>query len=318
MKNRVLYFPYIRIPKSTWLTQMLLYWDQVASIVPYEFIQRPGKLGRYMRSLVEEELVFQVIPGQHIYEISNFEGAFQGYLDDLGAEADRRRAQFAEGNTFEIHIEKMGGIGDALVHQKLAKYSRSSWYEVEADTATDFMSYLAIVLGQLPSVDSSPFTDEVAFLERFAHVGVAEDCVDQQLQALRIQVLERVLPVPSDPIEPTAIRAFKNKHAKLLDDFRRRVERELVAAAAINDDTLRQRRLDIFFNESDASIEEIQAAMSGAGWETVKASFKVLAAIPGASQVFGLVAALLDASPERQLTGPSRDFAYAAYARATF
>jgi hypothetical protein len=38
LKKRVLYFPFIRVPESTWLTQMLLHWDQVCSIVPYEFI----------------------------------------------------------------------------------------------------------------------------------------------------------------------------------------------------------------------------------------------------------------------------------------
>jgi len=76
---------------------MLLYWDQVSSIVPYEFTQRPESLGPYMRSLVEQELVFQVIPGAHIYDIPNFEGAFQVYLHALGPEAARRRAQFASG-----------------------------------------------------------------------------------------------------------------------------------------------------------------------------------------------------------------------------
>jgi len=30
MANKVLYFPYIDVPQSTWLTGMLLYWDAVA------------------------------------------------------------------------------------------------------------------------------------------------------------------------------------------------------------------------------------------------------------------------------------------------
>ncbi len=316
MKNRVLYFPYIRVPRSTWLTQMLLYWDKVSSIVPYEFINRPESLGPYMESLLREELVDQVIPGMYIYEIPNFEQSFQTYIDGLGVGMARRRVRFAQGRRLKVHIEKMGEIAHALAGQGLAHEGPYPWYEVEADTADDFMSYLAAALGQLERVDSSPVTNRAAYLRRFTHAGVAEDRVFQQLQSLRTSVLKKVLPVPSHEVEPSAIRAFKDRHGQLLADFRWRVERELVAAAAIEDDLLRQRHLDIFFDESAARVEEIQAAMRGERWETTKASLSVLAAIPGVPQMFGLAAALWDALSGRQRQAASRDFAYAAYVRA--
>jgi len=316
LKNRVLYFPYIRIPKSAWLTQMLLYWDKVSSIVPYEFTQKPESLGPYMQSLLEHELVVQVIPGMYIYEIPNFERAFQAYIDGLGPEVNRRRTQFEGGRRLKVHIEKMGALGHALAEQGLANEGAYPWYDVEADTANDFMSYLAATLGQLATVDSAPITDGAAYLRRFAKAGVAEDRVLQQLQSLRTQVLERVLQVPSHHVEPSAIAAFKSRHGELLADFRRRVERELVTAAVIADDALRQRQLDIFFEESAARIEEIQAAMGDARWDTTKASLSVLAAIPGVPQVFGLAAALWAALSGSQRPVPSQDFAYAAYARA--
>jgi len=316
LKKRVLYFPYIRIPKSAWLTQTLLYWDKVSSIVPYEFINRPESLGPYMQGLLQEELVDQVIPGMYIHEIPNFEPAFQTYIDGLGAEMDRRRARFARGRRFKIHMEKMGGIGHALAGQGLAREGPHPWYEVEADTADDFMSYLAAVLGQIERVDSSPVTNRAAYLRRFAHAGVAEDRVIQQLQSLRTAVLKKVLPVPAHDLDPSAIRAFKDRHGHLLADFRWRVERELVAAAAIGDDILRKRHLDIFFDESAARAEEIQAAMRGARWETAEASLSVLSAIPGAPQMFGLAAALWNALSGRQRQATSQDFAYAAYVRA--
>ena len=295
---------------------MLLYWDQVSSIVPFEFIHNPESLGPYMRGLVEQELVFQVIPGAYIYEIPKFEEAFQAYLDALGPEATRRRELFKKGCTSEIHIEKMGDIAKALVEQQLARFSKKSWYEVEDETANDFMSYLAVVLGQLEQVDSSPVTDKAPYLDRFANAGVPQNDVVQQLQPLRSQVLERVLPVPSHTVEPSAIRSFKNRHADLLADFRRRVERELVAAAVIDNEALRQRRLDIFFEESDDRIEEIKAAMRGSGWATIEGSVKVLSAIPGVPPVVGLAAALWDALSDRRQPGAFQDFAYAAYARA--
>jgi hypothetical protein len=32
--NTALYFPHIAVPKTPWFTQVLLYWDKAATIVP--------------------------------------------------------------------------------------------------------------------------------------------------------------------------------------------------------------------------------------------------------------------------------------------
>ncbi len=315
MKSRVLYFPYIRVPESNWLTQMLLYWDQVSSIVPYDFVENPESLGPYMLSLVREELVFQVIPGAYIYEIPRFFDGFMTYVEGLSQEIDRRRDHFAHGSTFRIHIEKLDNIGDALVRQRLATPDRYPWYNVERDTADDFMSYLAASLGQVRSVDSSPVTDNSEYLRRLALAGVPQDAITSQLDALRIQVLDRVLPVPSHSVQASEIRAFKEQHHNELGDFRRRVERELVDAASISDPVLRDRHLEIFFDETRTRMEEIQEAMRGAGWETARTGLSVIAAIPGVSSILGLVGALWDAISGGGRRDISRDFAYAAHAR---
>jgi hypothetical protein len=268
-----------------------------------------------MRSLVEQELVFQVIPEEYIDEIPNFERAFQVYLDKLGPEVARRQARFASGSTLSIHLEKMGCIRGTLVGLGLAQEVRGTWCEVESDTANDFMSYLATALGRLPSVGSSPVTNEAAYLDRLVRAGVPEDRVVQQLQSLRIKVLERVLPIPDHPVQPSVIREFKNKHNDVLRQFRRRVEKELVEATAIADGPKRQHHLGIFFEEAADLTEQIEAAMHGAGWQIIKGSLSVIAAIPGVSPTFGLAAALWDALSGGQRQAPSQDFAYAAYAR---
>jgi hypothetical protein len=115
MKSRVLYFPYIRVPESNWLTQMLLYWDQVPSIIPYEFMMHPEELGPYMHSLLREELVFQVMPGMFIFDMPKFFEKFNGYIEGLGPQLDARKENFERGNAFRIHIEKLGDLSDMLV-----------------------------------------------------------------------------------------------------------------------------------------------------------------------------------------------------------
>src|SRR5690606_12208142 len=49
---RVLYYPHIALPPSPWLIQMLLYWDEVATITPYDFVQDPDRHEPFTRDLI--------------------------------------------------------------------------------------------------------------------------------------------------------------------------------------------------------------------------------------------------------------------------
>jgi len=318
MTNKVLYFPYIRVPKSKWLTRMLLYWDQVGSIIPYDYIEDPERLDEHTRTLVKEELVAQIIPGMYVEEIPNFVQAFRDYLHTRGAELDLRRETFAQGRTFQIHIEKMGDLAEGLVELNLARASDYPWYHVEVETADDFMSYLATALGRLDEVQSIPVTDTQQYISRYMKTGVAETDLDKQLESLRLEVLENIFPAPEEPLSAEQIRNFKDKHGDKLSDFRRAVERELTVLADIEEPALRKRRLDLFYEEAEEKIEEIRERMKEGGFgELALGKFcAILAAMPDTSPIFGLANALYNAfggsSPQAQ---PSY-FAYAAYAQA--
>ncbi|MDI6816675.1 MAG: hypothetical protein QME41_05735 [Actinomycetota bacterium] len=298
------------------MTQMLLYWDQVSSIVPYDYIMAPESLGPYMQSLVQEELVCQIMPADNISQIPHFDERFLGYLDSLELGLDRRRKNFASHNVLPIHIEKMSNIGETLVSLRLAQLKQRPWYDVESETADEFMFYLASKLSQLDSIDSSPVTDKSTRLYGLARAGVPQDRMAQQIDSLRIEVLDRVLPVSSSLIQPSELRAFKERHDVELGDFRRRVELELISVADIGDAALRQRRLEVFFDEAKVRISEIQAAMRGAGWQTARRGLSVITAIPGISPILGLAGAILEAATHRNQPQISRDFVYAAHASA--
>src|SRR5438094_889153 len=90
--SKVLYYPYIEVPRGSWFTQLLLYWDRVGAIVPYEFIQEPEKLGPYMVGLLREDLVEQVIPGMYLWQVKNFEKAFLDCVDAQQMSASYRPA----------------------------------------------------------------------------------------------------------------------------------------------------------------------------------------------------------------------------------
>ncbi len=319
MIRQVLYFPYIRVPQSAWLTQILLYWETVGSIVPYEFIAKPEELGPYMQQLLLEELVIQVQPGAYLQLLPEFSAAFIRYLEHLGPELEVRRRSFTAHRVAQIHMEKLRDAQDLLTDAGLAHPANSPWVDVESETADDFMCYLATCLGQMPEVNSLPLTDTGRTLDRVLSGGVGERDMEAQLQSLRMQVLERVLPIPVHELEPAEIRHFKNKHGNALIHFRLRVEQELVRLAAIESDILRAKGVTLFIEEAREETREIRHWMKVARWKSGVANVGgIFSAVPGVRPVYGLLNAVREALVGRAPPPPPMDFAYAAHVEATF
>src|SRR5262249_48314870 len=72
--DRVLYFPYINVPRSEWFTRVLLYWDSIGCILPEE--SQPYERGRvrqhhhpdrsweFTQELLSEGLLEPIYPDQ--------------------------------------------------------------------------------------------------------------------------------------------------------------------------------------------------------------------------------------------------------------
>lgn len=125
--GKILYFPSISIPKSQWLMGALFYWDKVGSIVPLEFLDEPNLLGEHMRKLVEAELIEQVVPEAHLWNVPNFEEAFINFIDNspvflpisnlgkLGLIGQNGVIK----TTTEIHMGKLRSLGQKLEQRGL-------------------------------------------------------------------------------------------------------------------------------------------------------------------------------------------------------
>ncbi len=160
MRCKALYFPYINLPDDDWLYLMLLYWDQLSSIVPHEYVYNPEKLSPHMSTLIKEGLVNPVIPQDFIHDVEDFGEPFLGFV-----RRRVRRTQLRNPATTQripIHVEKLGQVADELVELNLATRTRYPWYEVDSWVANAFMSYLASVIGSLPEVDSAPITNDAS------------------------------------------------------------------------------------------------------------------------------------------------------------
>lgn len=48
MTTAALYYPYIKVPESDWFTRVLLYWDVVGAIVPYEYVSSLNSVALFL------------------------------------------------------------------------------------------------------------------------------------------------------------------------------------------------------------------------------------------------------------------------------
>lgn len=258
MTNNVLYYPFIRVPNNDWFTRVLLYWDSVGSIVPYEFIRNPDQLGPHMQSLLTEELVKQVIPGFYIHKAPNFTDAFLRLAEEFKAKNKLNEDALASLPTFNVHIEKLDDIGDELCKIGLAKRTSYSWYEIESRLAQIFMAYLAGVLSNIPEVDSRPITDTSDQLGLY-----------ESPDKLRTFLLDDLLPAPTGGVVVSELSRFKLKHNKPLIKFRSHIESFMIQGGSIEGVSKREQMVAHFLADAKVEIENIVDAMKSQGWKKI-------------------------------------------------
>jgi len=314
MKDSVLYFPFIRVPKSDWLTRMLLYWDKVRTIVPYEFLQEPERLGQHTQGLVQEDLVTPIYPGEYIDTLEGFEDEFMNFLHSLGSELTSRQERFLEGQHAPIHLEKLGELGRGLQDLRLAR-KEGNWSLVELRTAEEFMAYLASVLGQLPGVQAIPVTDQEAGVGCLTQT-LADTSIEKRLGSLRMATIEDVFPAPSRPLKASEIADFKRSHGDILTRFRLEVEKEIIRMADINNAHLRHAAEENLSERIKEEIHQIESKMQESGFGRISTSkwLAVLGNLPVIGKAINIVSTVtaLFKREEKNVIGP---FAYAGYAK---
>ncbi|HET6695720.1 MAG TPA: hypothetical protein VFG85_04385 [Gaiellaceae bacterium] len=302
MANGVLYFPYISVPRNAWFTRVLLYWDQVGSIVPERHADDLGNVSGFMRDLVEAGLVLPIVPERYDYHLMR---AVQPFLDFVDSDPEilaRAKAGFGPqaptrggsepGTAFRIHRGKFSYIlASELENRGLARPAGGArpgrdWLEVESRTATAYMAYLSTTLGAIEDVELDPITDTLGSLTAFSQ---AQPKGPLQLAAdLRMGVLESVLPGPSSSISVSTLIRFKERHGELLARFRRHLESQLLDLAVIPDADVRAAKRDILTSELQDQVAEIQGLMRPR-W--TKLVFGTLCSVLGAAIPVGVAAA---------------------------
>lgn len=256
MRTKALYFPYINLPDDNWLYLMLLYWDQLSSIVPHEYAYNPERLSPHMSTLIKEGLVNPVIPQDFIHDMEDFGAPFISFV-----RREVRQMGFenrAVSQRIPIHVEKLGRVADELVDLNLATPTGYPWYEMDSWVANAFMSYLASLLGSLPEVDSAPITNDASCFRLLA--GNQRGSFAERTRQRQV-ILEEIFPFPKADLSLHSIVRFKRKYGDELARFRDRIEGLCIDLSNIPDLTDREEKRQITMRELKQQIDLITARM---------------------------------------------------------
>lgn len=226
--DRLLYFPYITIPKTPWLYKSLLYWDSINTITPSEYLCNPGLFeGAHMKDLLDYELVRTVNPAGFVHSIPRFNKDFMIYVDGK-YNNDNKKYQLKTislEDKAKIHLDKMNTIGNKLVDRGLAERD-GMWYSMHNEIANDFMFYLATLLGE--ETKSQPITDTLQSFNSDISFGnqIQRNMINRE--QLRGRILDNAFPVPLHIENVKELHKFKSKHGDELKNFRKYIEKKLL------------------------------------------------------------------------------------------
>lgn len=269
MRDNALYFPYISIPNEKWTIKTLLYWDKLSSIVPVDHINAPDQLSPFMRQLVQEDLVKQIFPSNHLYQIEDFEICFIRMIERQFKNERKNTNNKTRVHNEKligislIHEEKMGAISDFLIERGLASRTENwSWFEVDPKIANLFMAYLATCLGALEEVNAAPVTNKTRFSSIITPPNRSSDNPKNiHHHKARDVILHSLLPTPNESVSLDQLLRFKSDYGHLLPSLRRKVEAHCASIAILPNADDRLNSTKQFIEECTNDINEITEAM---------------------------------------------------------
>ena len=257
----ILYYPDIQIPTAgSWIRKALLYWDQIAAIVPrsYDDSMDERALQRYapeIRSL-QSEGIFRPINPDRLF----LDGNASGFVDDLQSFIKRDRHNAVPICNEPIFKDKVSQrIVDQLTVAGLAEDRGDGlFYFFEHDTACAYMALLAKHMATADSSMTVPGTDR----EGASDIAFGAYALDDSATGYYSR-LKDILPVPSAKVPLSKILTFRSRYQSELLAFRAAIddfEQTLAAAEASQTDGIVQSHKEKIRRECSELGKALQAS----------------------------------------------------------
>jgi hypothetical protein len=251
-----LYYPFIDLPKDNWTFQTLLYWDKIQSIVPTSYIEKPDEFTGFMRELVQENLVEQIFPAQHLYNCDEF---FTTFLKFVEKKYIKNPSKLSNKFT-RIHLEKLDRLSTELSRMGLIHRADNHWLFIDENIANDYMSYLASFIGT--KINSTPVSNYLKHA-KFYDINQSYQA-SKKTQKIRNTLLRNIIPIP-EKFNVEELMSFRRKYDSLLPDFRDYIDRECYKLVSLGKE-LREYETDKLIENIKTESKEIR--------EILQSSFK--------------------------------------------
>lgn len=224
--SNILYYPYINVPRADWTLRILLYYDNIGSIVPEEYFYEPERnYDEFMLELVRSELVTPINPMDVLDRPWDVTRPFLELIENNQGKLQTAQSRFKKGHRGNIHGDKFQKteihadkfdqeIFYGLEQLGLAEKADGRWYSVEKRTANNLMKFLATIISS--KTNRLPTTDYVRPIYSRSSFKKARN--------KRETILTSLIPFPEE-IDLRRLLKFKEKHSDLLNSFRTKVER---------------------------------------------------------------------------------------------
>ena len=255
--SKVLYYPYINVPKKEWIYKSVLYWDEVGVIIPPKYGEQLDLTDQFTRNLLTNELITEVDPNAYYDKLENSFTEFFLRILSKKKYINLRRKAFKHGVFSRIHVNKFEKkLMDELVKMKLAKREEwSSWYFVEEYTANLLLTYLANIIGKLDNYSLA--TDELINFK----INVYKEAINEKLINIREKVLEDILPFPHD-VDLRKLKNFKEQNYDKLIDFRIKIETLILDLADTKNQELYDKKYKLKIDEIHKEKDELVIKMN--------------------------------------------------------
>lgn len=288
-KKSILYYPTIRIEDGYWLRNAILYWDEVASIVPgtnYTEINSPE-----VEFLREAGIYKPVRPSV----LQNNNEICMKFCEEVKENIRyRRKRKFSSSKNqskeafSSVHEEKMSMMVGSMVHIDKAPLSvldflieegialrncDGPWINMRTQDAEIYMSVLAKYLAALNN--NMDFGTDRAYKFYYPYIKSSSSKVDDKQVYLDI-ALQEILPMPNLDIPLQDIIDFKMDHMDQLRQFRRHIEAFQWGLKYCSDGEEVCERIAVFRREINDEVNEIDELIRTKNIRTLKKTLRTL------------------------------------------
>lgn len=239
MKDIALYYPTMSVPSGSWLTQTLLYWDQVASIVP-EPMQNELMKDRFTNQLVDLGQLVMIDPSEALSKPGVEEKIHEAF-GVLG----KLNLRTGEGQRIDSQMRSEKMLYSVRARLERSGYAQPSgeshsWIRVDRGVAAWYMSLLAgVIAGSFETANQDlvvrPVTQNETDLTDFLGPVINGDP-----GRYVSNVIHEVLPSPQGTLDPVQIAKFKDAHGDELRRLRNWIDKKILEGSQFEGEQLSQ------------------------------------------------------------------------------